>query len=321
MHRQLHWEDYAVGWTCALPAEREIAKEMLDEEHGDLKHALGDYDRNPYTLGSIVRQYASLGALREPASALEFDRLYSKIDYNPNNDYKQIICNYKRGNMWEQYSAGRLEAQQSKSEEEVVAHYGTVASGNRAMRNTAEWVSAGLDERVTAALDERVSAALDGMLCFDMEGVSLIDSFPCLVMRKICDYADLRDSGESCKNSISSGNDVNLRDSLSVQETYSATLSDQTTNSSIQSENAPGPGTKLPCDCHSHPKMKCIHVRPQRVATRLAEEISADYQTPDHDNFMADPSHKYWTWSDEDRNWWHKDEETNAIVWAPLDFD
>jgi len=51
------------------------------------------------------------------------------------------------------------------------------------------------------------------------------------------------------------------------------------------------------------------------------EDISAGYQIPDHDDFMADPAHKYWTWSDEDRNRWHKDEETNAIVWAPLDFD
>lgn len=51
------------------------------------------------------------------------------------------------------------------------------------------------------------------------------------------------------------------------------------------------------------------------------EDIFADYQIPDHNDFMADSAHKYWTWSDKDENWWHKDEETNTIIWAPPDFD
>ncbi|KAF2188797.1 hypothetical protein K469DRAFT_724207 [Zopfia rhizophila CBS 207.26] len=36
MPRQLRREDYTVGWVCALPVELAAAKEMLDEEHGDL---------------------------------------------------------------------------------------------------------------------------------------------------------------------------------------------------------------------------------------------------------------------------------------------
>jgi nucleoside phosphorylase len=73
--------------------------------------------------------------------------------------------------------AERQEARQPReSEEEVVVHYGTIASGNQVMRSAAE--------------RDKVSAELGGVLCFDMEAAGLMNSFPCLVIRGICDYAD-----------------------------------------------------------------------------------------------------------------------------------
>ncbi len=60
--------------------------------------------------------------------------------------------------------------------EEIVVHYGTIASGNQVMRDAAE--------------RDRVSAELGGVLCFEMEAAGLMNSFPCLVVRGICDYAD-----------------------------------------------------------------------------------------------------------------------------------
>jgi nucleoside phosphorylase len=58
----------------------------------------------------------------------------------------------------------------------VVTHYGTIASGNQVMRN--------------AAQRDSVSADLNGVLCFEMEAAGLMNNFPCLVVRGICDYAD-----------------------------------------------------------------------------------------------------------------------------------
>jgi nucleoside phosphorylase len=58
----------------------------------------------------------------------------------------------------------------------VVVYYGTIASGNQVMRSAAE--------------RDRVSAELGGVLCFEMEAAGLMNSFPCLVIRGICDYAD-----------------------------------------------------------------------------------------------------------------------------------
>jgi nucleoside phosphorylase len=57
-----------------------------------------------------------------------------------------------------------------------VVHYGTIASGNQVMKNAAE--------------RDKVSAELGGVLCFEMEAAGLMNSFPCLVIRGICDYAD-----------------------------------------------------------------------------------------------------------------------------------
>jgi nucleoside phosphorylase len=63
-----------------------------------------------------------------------------------------------------------------ESGEEVVTHYGTIASGNQVIRGAAE--------------RDRVSTELGGVLCFEMEAAGLMNSFPCLVVRGICDYAD-----------------------------------------------------------------------------------------------------------------------------------
>lgn len=36
----------------------------------------------------------------------------------------------------------------------------------------------------------KVSSDLGGVLCFEMEAAGLMNNFPCLVIRGICDYAD-----------------------------------------------------------------------------------------------------------------------------------
>jgi nucleoside phosphorylase len=57
-----------------------------------------------------------------------------------------------------------------------VVHYATIASGNRVIKNAAE--------------RDTVSKKFGGVLCFEMEAAGLMNSFPCLVVRGICDYAD-----------------------------------------------------------------------------------------------------------------------------------
>ncbi|CAD0018764.1 unnamed protein product [Aureobasidium pullulans] len=55
-------------------------------------------------------------------------------------------------------------------------HYGTIASGNQVMKD--------------GITRDRISQELGGVLCFEMEAAGLMNDFPCLVVRGICDYAD-----------------------------------------------------------------------------------------------------------------------------------
>jgi nucleoside phosphorylase len=54
-------------------------------------------------------------------------------------------------------------------------HYGCIASGNQVMR--------------CGETRDRLAREL-GIICFKMEAAGLMDTFPCLAIRGICDYAD-----------------------------------------------------------------------------------------------------------------------------------
>jgi nucleoside phosphorylase len=57
-----------------------------------------------------------------------------------------------------------------------VLHYGNIASDNQVMKD--------------GPTRDKYSEELGGVLCFEMEAAGLINSFPCLVIRGICDYSD-----------------------------------------------------------------------------------------------------------------------------------
>src|SRR5258706_11972758 len=68
-----------------------------------------------------------------------------------------------------------LVARSPRTEHTPIIYYGLVASANQVMK----------DSRVR----DRLAREL-GILCFEMEAAGLMDNFPCLVIRGICDYAD-----------------------------------------------------------------------------------------------------------------------------------
>jgi nucleoside phosphorylase len=73
-------------------------------------------------------------------------------------------------------SKDKLVVRNSRDGEEIVVHYGTIASGNQVVRD--------------GILRDELSSKLGGVLCFEMEAAGLMNNFPCLVIRGICDYAD-----------------------------------------------------------------------------------------------------------------------------------
>jgi nucleoside phosphorylase len=80
------------------------------------------------------------------------------------------------GDTCEQCSEDKQMQRAPRENQDVVIHYGTIASGNRVMRYATE--------------RDEISKKLGGVLCFEMEAAGLMNRFPCLVIRGICDYAD-----------------------------------------------------------------------------------------------------------------------------------
>ncbi|KAF2192031.1 hypothetical protein K469DRAFT_440085, partial [Zopfia rhizophila CBS 207.26] len=68
----------------------------------------------------------------------------------------------------EQCNKDRVVKRPPRDIQDVVVHYGTIASDNQVMRD--------------AAMRDRISLELGGVLCFEMEAAGLINSFPCLVV-------------------------------------------------------------------------------------------------------------------------------------------
>ncbi|KAB2569968.1 hypothetical protein DBV05_g11356 [Lasiodiplodia theobromae] len=64
--------------------------------------------------------------------------------------------------------------------EEPEIHYGVIASGNTLVKDA--------DEQ--QELLNRISSLSDDCMCLEMEAAGLMNDFPCLVIRGICDYAD-----------------------------------------------------------------------------------------------------------------------------------
>jgi nucleoside phosphorylase len=69
----------------------------------------------------------------------------------------------------------KLTLRPSRDHEEPVIHYGLIASGNQVVK----------DGKQRDQLAQEL-----GVLCVEMEAAGLMNDFPCLVIRGICDYAD-----------------------------------------------------------------------------------------------------------------------------------
>ncbi|KAH6853293.1 nucleoside phosphorylase domain-containing protein [Chaetomium sp. MPI-CAGE-AT-0009] len=70
-----------------------------------------------------------------------------------------------------------IEKRAPRASNDAVVHYGLIASGNQVVKD--------------AAVRDQIKKSLKGQaLCVEMEAAGLMDNFPCMVIRGICDYAD-----------------------------------------------------------------------------------------------------------------------------------
>ncbi|KAL2140204.1 hypothetical protein VTI28DRAFT_4090 [Corynascus sepedonium] len=101
---------------------------------------------------------------------LESDRLYRSDIVHPahSNDGCDVTCGNDGTNLV-------IRGERDEEEDDPAIHYGLIASGNQLMKD---------------ALIRDKLADDRGVLCFEMEAAGLMNHFPCLVIRGICDYSD-----------------------------------------------------------------------------------------------------------------------------------
>jgi nucleoside phosphorylase len=119
--------------------------------------------------------------LRRKSNLLVYLSAFSHLpDFAYNNAGPDVLFqptyNHIGGPTCDRCSKDKLVQRTSRESQEVVVHYGTIASGNQVMKD-------GLAR-------DMLSRELGGVLCFEMEAAGLMNSFPSIVIRGICDYAD-----------------------------------------------------------------------------------------------------------------------------------
>jgi nucleoside phosphorylase len=134
----------------------------------------------PMLLAAVAQMQANKdineSKLREHITKLESVSKFQRNKAGPDVLF-EATYDHEEGQTCDGCSVSRQKSRRLRdSDEEVAIHYGTIASGNQVMQS---------------ALDrDKVSAELGGVLCFEMEAAGLMNSFPCLVIRGISDYAD-----------------------------------------------------------------------------------------------------------------------------------
>jgi nucleoside phosphorylase len=98
------------------------------------------------------------------------DRLYQSGHIHPLDDESGCLAA-----CGEDPSHQILRAERTDEDDNLAIHYGLIASANQLMKD--------------ALIRDKLAAEKD-VLCFEMEAAGLMNHFPCLVIRGICDYSD-----------------------------------------------------------------------------------------------------------------------------------
>ncbi|OCK96989.1 purine and uridine phosphorylase [Cenococcum geophilum 1.58] len=104
------------------------------------------------------------------------DRLYQTGVTHPLNNEASCaaVCNNDPSNLI-------LRHERAKDEDNPAIHYGLIASANQLMKD--------------ALIRDKFAKEIN-VLCFEMEAAGLMNQFPCLVIRGICDYSDTHKNKE-----------------------------------------------------------------------------------------------------------------------------
>jgi nucleoside phosphorylase len=150
---------------------------FLDQPPGLLRAAIShieaEYEMEGHQLDKVINSVLEKWPrLRKKYKrpGLSSDRLYQSHIVHPSNDERS--CETACGD-----DESRLIVRHDRTDEEdnPAIHYGLIASANRVLKD--------------ALVRDMLSAEKD-VLCFEMEAAGLMNHFPCVIIRGICDYSD-----------------------------------------------------------------------------------------------------------------------------------
>jgi nucleoside phosphorylase len=111
-------------------------------------------------------------------SVMDTPMLKRKYTYQGEDNDKLFEAAYDHvgtGSTCERCDISKLVKRHARDDTNPIVHYGTIASGNQVMRH--------------GTTRDRLRREFD-ILCFEMEAAGLMNNFPCVVIRGVCDYAD-----------------------------------------------------------------------------------------------------------------------------------
>lgn len=143
----------------------------------------GQLDRPPTVLLTAISQLQArhlrdgIGLQRYIAAASERFPNFRQNCERPGQDHLfEAEYEHPDGNATcDLCDASHLVVRSSRKSKNPIVHYGLIASGNQVIKHA----------RLRSELGRKLN-----ILCFEMEAAGLMNSFPCLAIRGICDYAD-----------------------------------------------------------------------------------------------------------------------------------
>ncbi|RAQ57319.1 kinesin light chain [Aspergillus flavus] len=114
---------------------------------------------------SLSPHLSKLGGLPKFGRDQAGSDLLFEAEYNHSGQDSCLSC-----------TTARMIQRNERADNIPMIYYGAIASGNQVMRDGVE--------------RDKISSEFGGVLCFEMEAAGLMNTFPCLVIRGICDYAD-----------------------------------------------------------------------------------------------------------------------------------
>lgn len=123
-----------------------------------------------------ARHMCEANNMPEYLAILEQKKFFQRPPPDSDTLFESIYDHDQDEKSCEKCDKSKIKRREPRSNSGVVVHYGTIASGNKTVKN--------------ARTRDHFSNEPGNVLCFETEAAGLMNNFDCLVIRGIADYAD-----------------------------------------------------------------------------------------------------------------------------------